>query len=62
MIFSFEFCYKICANYKIYFLLSCIDLSSIVIMDWAMDVVILIASLYKSSFKVPIIYKHQLIS
>jgi len=48
---------KICANCKVCSLLSFLDLSSITIIDWAMDFVVLIASLYNSSFKVSIFPK-----
>ncbi len=43
---------KFCADCKVYFLFYFLDLSSITIIDWEMDFVVSIASLYNSSFKV----------
>ncbi len=48
---------KICANCKVCLLLSFLDLSSIIIIDWAMDFVVSIASLYNSSFKILIFFE-----
>ncbi len=53
-------CKKICANCKVCFLLCFLYISSIAIIDWAMDFVVSIASLCNLSLKVSSIYQDSI--